>query len=172
MAHVRRNGVLLKSTGPDSGERRMGKRANSAPGRDATQWLCYMTRTHPRRRHWIVVAHRVVQFWPTPINRVVVIIHGINDWHWNKNLCVCNYIYIYCAYIYIVHIYIYIYNMYIYIYCTYIYIVHIYILYIYIYCTYIYIHIHIYILYKFYFHLLLLLFGFGSLCLSLLLWPL
>ncbi len=36
MAPVRRNGVLLKSTGPDSGERRVGKRAHSAPGRDAT----------------------------------------------------------------------------------------------------------------------------------------
>ncbi len=36
MAPVRRNGVLLKSTGPDSGERRVGKCAHSAPGRDAT----------------------------------------------------------------------------------------------------------------------------------------
>ena len=36
MAPVRRNGVLLKSTGPDSGERRVGKRTHSAPGRDAT----------------------------------------------------------------------------------------------------------------------------------------
>ena len=40
MAPVRRNGVLLKSTGPDSGERRVGKRAHSAPGQDATiQWM-------------------------------------------------------------------------------------------------------------------------------------
>ncbi len=37
MAPVRRNGILLKSTSPDSGERRMGKCAHSAPGRDATR---------------------------------------------------------------------------------------------------------------------------------------
>ncbi len=37
MAPVRRNGVLLKSTGPDSGERHVGKCAHSAPGRDATR---------------------------------------------------------------------------------------------------------------------------------------
>ncbi len=36
MAPVQRNGVLLKSTGPDSGERRVGKHAHSAPGQDAT----------------------------------------------------------------------------------------------------------------------------------------
>ncbi len=36
MAPVWRNGVLLKGTGPDSGERRVGKHAHSAPGRDAT----------------------------------------------------------------------------------------------------------------------------------------
>ena len=36
MAPVWRNGVLLKSTGPDSGERCMGKRTHSAPRRDAT----------------------------------------------------------------------------------------------------------------------------------------
>ncbi len=36
MAPVRRSGALIKSTGPDSGERRVGKRAHSAPGQDAT----------------------------------------------------------------------------------------------------------------------------------------
>ncbi len=39
MAPVRRNGVLLKSNGPDSGEGRVGKHAHSAPGRDATHAL-------------------------------------------------------------------------------------------------------------------------------------
>ncbi len=36
MAPTRRNGVPLMRTGPDSGDRRAGKRAHSAPGRDAT----------------------------------------------------------------------------------------------------------------------------------------
>ncbi len=36
MAPTRRNGVSFARTGPDSGDRRAGKRAHSAPGRDAT----------------------------------------------------------------------------------------------------------------------------------------
>ena len=36
MAPTRRNGVPFIRTGSDSGERRAGKRAHSAPGRDAT----------------------------------------------------------------------------------------------------------------------------------------
>ena len=36
MAPVWRDSVSLRSTGPDSGDRRVGKCAHSAPGRDAT----------------------------------------------------------------------------------------------------------------------------------------
>ncbi len=36
MAPTRRNGVPFLRTGPDSGDRRAGKRAHSTPGRDAT----------------------------------------------------------------------------------------------------------------------------------------